>query len=273
MPRLLGIGEFAQATHLSVKTLRNYHDLELLVPAQVDAQSGYRRYTVDQIPVGHVIRRFRDLDMPLEQIGAVVNAPDLSTRNRLVTDHLARLEQHLARTHAAVTSLRNLLEGPPPTASIQLRNEAAMLTAAISDTVALVDLASWFQGALGELHATIGAQNLAAAGPGGSVVSDSFFADDRGEVTVFVPTTTDIRRVGRLRPLTLPEVELATITHVGSHEEIDRSYGMLVSYVANAALAVGGPIRERYLVGRPETSDPSGWRTEIGLPVFRIGGA
>ena len=95
MPSSLAIGDFARATHLSVKTLRHYHRLGLLVPAEVDPDSSYRRYSTEQIPTAQVIRRFRDLDMPLEQIGAVLQAPDVDTRNELIAAHLARLEHGL----------------------------------------------------------------------------------------------------------------------------------------------------------------------------------
>jgi carboxypeptidase Q len=81
MPSLLAIGDFARATHLSVKTLRHYHESGLLEPADVDPQNGYRRYTADQISTAQIIRRFRDLDMPLNDIHAVLTAPDLQTRN------------------------------------------------------------------------------------------------------------------------------------------------------------------------------------------------
>ena len=111
MPAALTIGDFSRATHLSVKTLRHYHRVGLLVPADVDAGTGYRRYTTDQIPTAQVIRRFRDLDMPLDQIRAVLEAPDLGTRNDLISAHLASLEQNLARTQSAVASLRGLLAG------------------------------------------------------------------------------------------------------------------------------------------------------------------
>jgi hypothetical protein len=39
--------------------------------------------------------------------------------------------------------------------------------------------------------------------------------------------------------------------------------------VARHAIAVEGPIREYYIVGRSDTSDSAGWRTEVGWPVFR----
>lgn len=273
MSDLLAIGDFARATHLSVKTLRRYHDLGLLVPAAVDARSGYRRYSTEQIPIGHVVRRFRDLDMPLERIRAVLDARDLPTRNRLIAEHLARLEDALNRTHAAVASLRDLLHGPPSAAAIRHRSEPALPTVAVSETVQAADLSAWFPRALDELHAPLAAQRVAAAGPAGAVVSDEFFADERGEITVYLPTDRRVRPVGRAGPLTLPPVELAVIVHAGSHADIDRSYGMLAAHVAHGALAVGGPLRERYLVGRHETTATADWRTEIGWPVFRVGAA
>ena len=61
MSSFLAIGDFSRATHLSVKTLRHYHRLGLLVPAEVDPDSSYRRYSTEQIPTAQVIRRFRDV--------------------------------------------------------------------------------------------------------------------------------------------------------------------------------------------------------------------
>src|SRR5687767_13080471 len=64
----LTIGEFARVTHLSVRTLRRYHDGGLLEPARVDPATGYRYYTSEQIPAAQVIHRLRELDMPLVEV-------------------------------------------------------------------------------------------------------------------------------------------------------------------------------------------------------------
>ena len=154
MPAALSIGDFSRATHLSIKTLRHYHRVGLLAPADVDADNGYRRYTTDQIPTAQVIRRFRDLDMPLDQIHAVLTASDLAIRNELISAHLASLEQNLARTQSAVASLRDLLGRPSAAAPITHRRVAATMTAAITAVVTMDELLPWFLGALGELHAT-----------------------------------------------------------------------------------------------------------------------
>jgi DNA-binding transcriptional MerR regulator len=78
----LGIGDFSRMTHLSVKALRHYHDLGLLMPAEIDPASGYRFYEPSQVPVALVIRRFRDLGMPLEEIRQMLQAPDAGPATR-----------------------------------------------------------------------------------------------------------------------------------------------------------------------------------------------
>jgi DNA-binding transcriptional MerR regulator len=94
----LTIGEFSQITHLSVKTLRHYHDAGLLEAVQVDPHSGYRSYAPTQIPTAQVIRRFRDLGMPIPEVGEVLATTDPAARSALIARHLDRLEGELART-------------------------------------------------------------------------------------------------------------------------------------------------------------------------------
>jgi DNA-binding transcriptional MerR regulator len=95
-------GDFSRAAHLSVKTLRHYHEVGLLEPSEVDPDSGYRYYSEDQIPLAQVIRRLRSLQMPVADVKAVLTASDSEVRNRLIVEHLTRLEAELADTAAVV---------------------------------------------------------------------------------------------------------------------------------------------------------------------------
>ena len=271
MPASFTIGEFSRATHLTVKTLRHYHETEVLHPALVDPLTGYRRYTPEQIPVAQIIKRFRDLDMPLEEIRTLLSAPDVRTRNKLIATHLKHLEGELAKTQGAVASLRNLLERPASPVNIGRRNADQTDAAAISETVAVKDVLSWYQGALGELGAVVAAQHKAATGTPGGIFSNAIFSHARGEATVFIPCKGAVRAVGRVVPRVISGVELATIVHDGSHTNIDLAYGTLATYVTQHALAVEGPLREYYLVGSLDTPDQTKWRTEIGWPIFQTG--
>jgi DNA-binding transcriptional MerR regulator len=266
----LPIGDFSRATHLSVKMLRHYHELGLLEPAGVDADSGYRRYAAEQIVTAQVIRRFRDLDMPLEEIQIVLQAPDVETRNRVIANHLARLESNLARTQETVASLRGLLDRPQDSSvPINHRYVAATPAAVITDIVDKADVVAWYRGAMGEVAATLSAQDINPAGPLGGIFDTELFTEDRGRVTIFLPCDPLPQPVGRVSTTIIPSVELATIVHLGSSTEVDRTYGALAAYVTQHALAVDGPIREYYLVGPSDTRDESLWQTEVGWPIFQ----
>ena len=84
MRAALSIGDFAQITHLRVKTLRHYHEAGLLEPAGVDPHTGYRYYATTQVPTAQVIRRFREFGMPVREVGVPVRnvSPAPNERDR-----------------------------------------------------------------------------------------------------------------------------------------------------------------------------------------------
>nr|WP_246325894.1 MerR family transcriptional regulator [Actinomycetospora corticicola] len=261
------IGEFSQLTHLSVRTLRRYHEATLLEPAVVDEASGHRYYAVDQIPVAQVIQRLRELDVPLGDVLRILRTPDPEVRAALVADHLERLEDELARTRTAVVSLRRLLRPDPAPLDVELRAEPACTVAAVEGVLGAHEVESWFAGAVAELEAAVGA---AAVGPLGGTYENALFQQERGHALLYLPTAAP-PRTGRVHPADLPPVELAVTTHAGEHDGIEVTYGQLGTWVVENAMAVAGPVRERYLVGPRDSPDPAAWRTEIGWPVFRVG--
>jgi DNA-binding transcriptional MerR regulator len=273
MPSSLAIGDFSRATHLTIKTLRHYHRIGLLEPAQVDPATGHRRYGTDQIPTAQVIKRFRSLDMPLEEIHAVITTPDLAARNELIAGHLRRLETSLARTQEAAASLRDLLEPPADVIPLAIEHRRMPVTpaAAVTEVIDAQDASGWYQGALGELHALLAAQKVTPAGPGGAIYANDLFSHARGQATIFVPCEQTVRATGRVTGLVVPEAELAVTTHAGAHNDVDLAYGSLAAYVSDHALGVEGPIREYYVIGPHETTDEHQWRTEIGWPIFHTG--
>ncbi|HEY4121974.1 MAG TPA: GyrI-like domain-containing protein, partial [Byssovorax sp.] len=103
----------------------------------------------------------------------------------------------------------------------------------------------------------------------GALWSTDVFTDHEGDATAFVPVLGDVRPIGRARPLVVPPAELAIAVHHGAHDDLDRAYGALGTYVAEHEVGVDGPVREYYLVDRFSSPDAALWRTEIAWPIFR----
>lgn len=269
----LSIGDFSRMTHLSVKALRHYHDLGLLEPVEVDGTSGYRYYQPEQVPVAQVIRRFRDLGMPLDQVKAVLEAPDVPTRNKAILAHLEGMQAELARTQSAVAGLEALLEGPPLQLPVSFRSIPATDAVAVRQVVDTADFAPWWVGVFEELHRATSTAGTAPAGPGGALYPGEFFELDRAEVTAFVPVASPVglrSPPSRMERLQIPGGEFAVALHEGPLDDIDKTYGALGTVVAERAIGVEGPIREYYLVGFADTDDQDRHRTEVCWPVFQI---
>ncbi len=263
MNGLLTIGEFSRITHLSVKTLRRYHESGLLEPATVDDFSGYRYYDTQQVATAQIISRFRSMQMPERDVRAIMSTPDPDARVRLITEHLTRLERQLDDTRSAVTALRRLLHPTSPAIDVRRVLSETVSAAAISEVVDASDVLGWYSDAMAEIDAAVSD----ITGPPGGLYDNELFTEGRGETTVYVPT--DLApSSGRIRPLAVPPVELAVTVHHGPHDDIDVTYGALGVYVETNGLAIAGPVHEVYVVGPRDTEDATLWRTEIGWPVF-----
>jgi DNA-binding transcriptional MerR regulator len=272
MSVLVSIGDFSRMTHLSIKALRFYHDQGLLEPARIDPATGYRFYDPRQVPVAQVIRRFRDLDMPLDQVKAVLQAPDVETRTKEIIAHLTAMEARLAEMQMSVASLRALLEGPPVRPEVEFRSIPAARVLAVRETVTAEQAWAWGADVFEELYGRIEQAGLSPAGPGGALFPAGFFELEQAELTAFVPVQGPPGGPpggeGRARPLTIPAAEAAVMLHAGPAGDIDQTYGALGTVVAERAIGVEGPIREYYQVPFTEP-DPAKHRTEICWPVFQ----
>ena len=268
MSVLVPIGDFSRMTHLSVKALRFYHDQGLLEPARIDPSSGYRFYDTGQVPVAQVIRRFRDLDMPLDQVRAVLTAPDVETRTKEIIAHLTAMESKLAELQVSVSSLRALLETPTVRPEVEFRSIPATRALAVRGMVTVQQAWAWGTDAFGEIYGRIEQAGLTPAGPGGALFPAGFFELQEAELTAFVPVDGPVAGGGRATVTTIPGVEAAVMLHCGSPADSDQTYGALGTIVAERAIGIEGPIREYFLVPFTEP-DLSRHRTEICWPVFQ----
>jgi DNA-binding transcriptional MerR regulator len=258
----LSIGEFSKMTYLSVKALRHYHDVGLLEPVSVDPDTGYRRYAPSQVATAQAIRRFRDLDMPIDDVRQVMGAADQATRNRAILAHLERMHRQLEETQAAVESLQALLAGDSPShGPVEIRRLPSMHVLRAHTDVAFDACEAWLEPALADLHAAAERAGLTVVGPDGALYADAFFEAGLGEVVAFVPIAGDDA------PPELAELDAATVAvlvHDGPLADLDQAYAALGTAVAERGIGGPGPIREHYLT---ETSTEVCWPVATGATL------
>ena len=62
------IGEFSKIVDIPVRTLRYYAEYGVLVPSEIDAWTGYKYYSEDNIRECKVIKLLKTLDFTLDEI-------------------------------------------------------------------------------------------------------------------------------------------------------------------------------------------------------------
>jgi DNA-binding transcriptional MerR regulator/effector-binding domain-containing protein len=267
----LTIGAFSRLTHLSIKTLRYYHQVGLLEPADVDPDSGYRYYRAGQAHTAHLVRRFRDLGLPVADVKAVLAAPDLTARDAILAGHLDRMREQLQQTEAAVDSLRRMLEGGATAIAIEERVLEGGPTISVAADLMRGDVASWFWDALAGLRAAAAAAGLEQTGPAGGLYDDELFTQDAGHARVYLPVRNSPALDGTGLRWELPAGRFAVALHDGAHNDVDRTYAALGTWAAAHERDGAGPVRERYLTDPLQTRDMAQWRTEICWPLAPAG--
>lgn len=132
---VLRIGPFSRASSLSIKALRAYHEAGLLVPAEIDPRTGYRSYSVAQLTDAAIVRRLRQLDLPLDAISEVLAARDPAVTSKVLTEHGAVLEARLGATQQAIDELYVALEAPMLHTPVHHRREPARTVLTFTATV------------------------------------------------------------------------------------------------------------------------------------------
>jgi len=263
------IGQFAALGRVSVRMLRHYDAIGLLVPADVDERTGYRRYAPQQLSPLLRISQLRDLGCPLDDALDVLHADDEQAALRRVlerrrVDLVASVAADTARLARLDEQLRHL-EGETEMTTVEYRRiepvtvYAASAVAAGSDNVpGAVDQV------LPGLHDALEASGVAYREPGIFWYEP---IDGTEDLRVWVSWIADGEAVQNdaWQVVDLPAVERAAVTtYRGEMSGIGAAWGAFMQSVVADGAEFAGPCREVYL----QADGPqSTWVTELQQPV------
>lgn len=105
---LLTISAFARAVDLAPSTLRYYDECGLLPPAEVDVRTGYRYYTPNLARRAHLVRRMREMGVPIETMRLVLDDPPEHAA-RMLQEYVNRAAESARQAAAAMADVLSAL--------------------------------------------------------------------------------------------------------------------------------------------------------------------
>jgi DNA-binding transcriptional MerR regulator len=275
---LMSIGLFSRASLVSIKALRLYHEQGLLVPAEVDAATGYRSYRVSQLADAQVIKRLRDLDISLRDVARIVTSRDPEITRSVIAQHEQVVRMRLEELTRIVDDLQLAVAHPSTHTPVHVRTDPAMHVLSITSTVINPShdtFAEFLNGAYGLIWSTIERLGAVPTGPSGALYPATVGADVE-EVTAYMPIAEPIvldnsAEAAGLANLLVPQVTSAVLSHAGAYADLGIAYRQLGAWVARNAVSAETQVREIYVISADETGvllPDDQLRTEIVWPLL-----
>lgn len=262
---LYKIGMFAAMNHVTVKALRFYEEQGLLMPAQIQPETGYRYYTLSQMADIHRITALKKAGFTLDEIAKISSGADeqavLMKKKSELLAAIAELTRQLSELDGFIAGRAERLSSP-----VLIKTVPAATVAYMSTTLDSYD--SLFErmpemGALMEKAGCVCAlpEYCFTCFPEPCLKDDSITAEICEAVTEAKCDT------GKLRFKTLPEITAACIFHRGSYATFPESYERLLRYIEDNGYEIAGEVRESYIDGVWNREDERDWLSEIQIPV------
>lgn len=231
---LMSIGEFSSLTRLSVRMLRHYDAHGVLVPADVDPWTGYRRYAPHQLRDAADIRNLRDVGFGVSAISALLAArgtPAWLAALELQRDSLVG-ESRAAQSRLAL--ITRLIQGESSMSiSIDRRVVPAMTIVALRDIIpAYADEHLLWQRMMPEVTR----QQITPIGPYGVIEHHDEFTEHDVDEEIFIPVAPGTTAVAPLAIHELPERECLVARVVGPYERISQAYDRMSERLAAEGL-------------------------------------
>jgi DNA-binding transcriptional MerR regulator len=207
---MLKIGEFSWLSQVTVRALRYYDEIGLLKPLRVDPFTGYRYYSLDQLPRLNRILALKDLDLSLEQIARMLDE-DLTSdhirgmlrlKQAELEGQMQEVQTRLARVEARLRQIE--MEGKMPEYEILLKTVEAQRVASVRET-----LPSWGQDVVGptltrmfdEVEKHLSNHGMDYAGPGIAIWHGSHGSMDEAvpDVEAAAPIDQPVPESGRVK--------------------------------------------------------------------------
>lgn len=274
-PSLMSIGEFSAHARISVRMLRHYDAHDVLIPAEVDPSSGYRRYSGAQLAIAARIRRLRDVGFGVAAIAALLatyGTPAYESALRLQRDTLTA-EADAARQRLAL--LDRLLESEGALMSdITVRRET-------TPARTIVTLRGTVPGytAEGQLWAQfmpeLQRQGIRPPGRvGGCIEHDATFQEGDVDESVFVEVAAGTVAEAPLQVFDVPAQDAVVARVVGPYVRIGDAHAAIAEYLDAEGLrpadrTADGVVGKHYniYVNDPNQVTEDEQITDVCLPV------
>lgn len=261
------IGEFSRLAGVSVKTLRYYHELQLLVPVETDEATGYRFYDDASYERAKTIRLLKAVHFSLAEIQEMIDQiQDPSDLQAYLKEKVAQMDAQVAGIRKEQEKLLRMIEKKE---GFTMAKTSEMI---IKEVLAVKAACIRYKGRYDEMGHYVGelfkVVKGSAAGPVMALYYDEGYMEEGADIEVCVAVKKEVSGKDVVTRL-LEGGRFASVMHIGPYDKISDSYKAVMDAMQAQGLEAEVPSREIYLKGPGMLlkGNPEKYETEILMKI------
>ena len=253
---LLSIGAFADMTRLSLKALRLYNQLSILLPVHTDPQTGYRYYSPEQVQRARMIRNMRAMEMPLAEIRRVLSVIDVSQAQaeliirQYLDQRIRQLEQTQMLARQFIQQLE--LEANPMNLEVTVRDIPTQQIISITRHHKVNGLSEQIQKDCAALFTLAQEMNVSPVGAPFGIYHSAISEQEDGPIETCVPLNGKLDGKDNIESKQLEGGKAACVIITGEmchYPELLAGYDAAADWIQKNGFEMAGPPREVWYTG------------------------
>jgi len=272
---LYKIGDFSRLCRVTVRTLRYYDELGLLKPVRVDQSTGYRYYSIEQLPKLNRIVMLKGIGLSLDDINVLLhNEMPLDYIRQLLQVKKSEIQERVNQDSGRLRQVEVWLdkigkEGLMPTDSnIQRKSIPELRVISKRETGTYKETTyKLYMELRQQLDRPENQETAKVTGPVTGLFYDDEYKEEDADIEIALPVSGEISVSDvSFEVKTLQKIEAVSAIHRGLDDSIGKTYAQIMEYAEEHKLDLVTPIRELYFTYLEEIPDDDAM-TEIQFPI------
>lgn len=268
---MIRIGDFSKLSRISIRMLRHYNELGLLIPDHIDDFTGYRYYSAAQLTIANRIQVLKGMGFSIPTIGQILSEYDdaESLRKFLLIQH-AQMKEEEEVIQKKLALLHNTIQRIGKDRGIMnydviLKEIPERYVASLRDTIPAYDQ----EGKLWSRLQQEAGDHLRISNPCYSlaIFHDEGYKDSDVDVEIQLTVMGTYKDTEHVQFKKVSPTTVASATFTGSYALLNEVNVSIANWVSDNGYEYDGSMFNIYHVGPGTEPNPDHWITEVCYPV------
>jgi Predicted transcriptional regulators len=270
--KMLRIGDFSKLSRISIRMLRHYDEMGILIPKHIDNFTSYRYYSEEQLAVASRIISLKDMGFRLSTIKEILKSYDnpkalsdyLVVKRTEMQEEEVEIQQRLLLLETAIKRLRE--DDNAMKYDVILKTVPQRYVASVRKTIPAYNqegiLWNILMSETAALH-MIPEDNCCSL----AMFHDEDYKDSDADVEIQISVKGKYENTEHVVFKVVPEVQIASATYKGSYEQLTEVNHTVANWVRDNGYEFNGAMFCIYHVSPAQTNNPDELVTEVCYPI------